>query len=72
MIVIYGSENCQYCTMAKNLCESKDVEYQYKMVGTDISIEALKDLCPKPVRTVPQIFQDGVYVGGFQELSKSI
>ena len=69
-IVIYGKKSCLNCDKAKALLESKDIPYEY----VDITE------CPTLVgtfkqngwKTVPQIFMDGVRVGGFQELKDSL
>lgn len=39
------------------------------VVGVDCTVEELKDLVPG-VKTVPQIFDEDVYVGGFTELKE--
>lgn len=72
MITIYGKDNCTFCEQAKRLCDMKGLTYEYKKVGVDLTKEQLEEICPVPVRTVPQIFIDGTYVGGFQEFSKKV
>ncbi len=68
MIKIYGKENCPRCVQAKKLCEAQGKAYEYFTVGEDITREELIELCPEPVRTVPQIFDSGEYVGGADQL----
>ena len=36
MIKIYGKDNCAYCNMAKQLCESKGLDYEYLMLDEDL------------------------------------
>ena len=67
MIVIYGKDQCSFCTMAKNLCEMKEVEYEYKKLGRDFTQEEFVETFPG-ARTFPQIIKDGKNIGGFQEL----
>lgn len=54
--------------MAKSICESRNVDYEYKTIGDGVSIEELKEMCPGEIRSVPQIFEDETYVGGFEQL----
>jgi glutaredoxin len=72
MVVIYGKDNCTFCEQAKKLCEMKGVSFQYKKVGVDLTREQLMDICPVPVRSVPQIFINDEYVGGYPELVKKV
>lgn len=75
-VQIYGTPQCGYCTKAKELCERNNVEYDYKTVGSDITVEQLTEMVGSPVRTVPQIFVTSggfsEYVGGFTELEQKI
>ena len=66
---VYGTRSCGYCHRAKSLLEAKGIEYEEFVVGEDISMEALSDKIGKPARTVPQIFLDGEYIGGYTELA---
>ena len=70
--VIYGTDNCSYCQMAKTLCENHSIPYEYIDMTTDT--KALNELIDEigPFRTVPQIFVDGHYVGGFDEFKKVV
>ncbi len=67
---MYCTDSCPYCTMAKNLLDSKDVEYEVIDVGTNSSLwEAMTEKTGR--RTVPQIFIGEHHVGGFDDLSDS-
>ena len=35
MIEIYGKPNCSYCNMAKQICESKGLDFVYKSLDVD-------------------------------------
>ena len=67
-IEIYSSLFCPYCTRARRLLDQKGFEY------TDIDIIADTSKRTEMVRraggrtSVPQIFIDGTYVGGCDEL----
>jgi glutaredoxin len=69
MLTVYSKNNCPFCVQAKQLLESKGVEY------TEINIEHDTDarqlLVDKGLRSVPQIFHGyEIIPGGFQGLSK--
>lgn len=67
-VVIYRTEYCPYCDMAKRLFDSMDVEYEQIDVTHDA--EARQALLEKTggKRTVPQIFINDVSVGGFTDV----
>ena len=67
-IDIYTSKICPYCIKAKNLLESKGVDYRELRTDQERTLaeEAVKRSGGK--RTVPQIFIDGNHVGGCDEL----
>jgi glutaredoxin len=72
MITIYGKANCVYCTKAKELVKSHNFEYEYKDVGLTAFMEELLERSHERPRTVPQIWVNGSYVGGYNELSRYI
>lgn len=67
MIEIYGKDNCAYCNMAKQLCESKGLDYEYVMLDEDYTQDEFFEKFPT-ARTFPQIIMDGEAIGGFNEL----
>lgn len=77
--VVLGTSTCGYCTAAKDLLESRGLQYQYRDM-TELNkedYETLSDIAGVPFRTVPQIFvqnnQDGTkYIGGFTDLKESL
>lgn len=69
--VIYSKDNCTYCTQAKNLLELKNIEYEERKIGYGYTKEQLLEVVPN-ARTVPQIFLDNEYVGGFTELKAKL
>jgi thioredoxin reductase (NADPH) len=67
-IVIYTRDSCPYCVMAKQLLESKGVEW------TEINIETQPGLRDEMIErsgrmTIPQIFIGETHIGGFDDLS---
>ena len=69
MIIIYGKTQCPYCDMAKNLCEQKGLDYEYKQLGTDFDRDEMISTFPG-ARTFPQIILDGQKIGGYSELKE--
>jgi len=66
---IFGRPGCGFCTRAKQLCEIKELNYQYVDIWAEgISKEDLQKTVGKPVYTVPQIFHGEKHVGGFDDL----
>lgn len=70
MLTVYSKANCPFCTQAKNLLESRGIEYTE--IRIDENPEAKEFVLSQGHRTVPQIYKDGeVFVqGGYQGLSK--
>jgi glutaredoxin 3 len=67
---VWSQTNCPACQEAKRLLISYAIEYTEYMI--DGSTYTKKDLIEKVpnARSVPQIFLDGEYVGGLQELKR--
>jgi ribonucleoside-diphosphate reductase alpha chain len=69
--IIYGKPNCPQCAMAKSLCDSKGIEYVYVDITTTGKTAA--EVTGRPdVRSLPQVYLNGKYVGGFNELYKEL
>lgn len=68
MITLYTKNYCPYCTKAKNLLSSIGASYEEIDVTTspDIIIELAKK---SGMRTVPQIFVDDIFLGGFDSIN---
>ena len=70
MYTIYGKTACSSCIQAKQLLISKGVEYEYKLLGTDYSIQEFYEVVPRSCKTFPAITIDGKYLGGLVELKE--
>ena len=66
-VIIYTRQYCPYCTAAKDLLESKGVGYvEFDATGKP---ELRSEMIAKSGRTTfPQIFINGVHVGGCDDL----
>jgi glutaredoxin 3 len=69
---VWSKDQCPYCIQAKALLDSKGIEYEERniMHGT-YTKEQLLEAVPT-ARTLPQIFLDEEYIGGFNELRKKL
>jgi glutaredoxin 3 len=66
-IEIYTKNYCPHCTRAKALLDRKNVGYEEIEVTFDPSLQVQMQKRSQR-RTVPQIFIDGVHVGGSDDL----
>lgn len=69
--VLYSKPNCPYCVRAKQLLSQKGIVYEERSAveNRDALIEAVTEETGAAPRTVPQIWLDGLYVGGYTELA---
>lgn len=68
MITVYTKDQCPFCDRAKALLESKGIEYKTVHVAQEEG--AREFLMDQGLRSVPQIFKDGVLLpGGYQGLA---
>lgn len=68
--IVWSKNNCTYCEQAKTLLKNKGIDFEVRKVdGISWSIDDLYAAVPN-ARTVPQIFINEQYVGGFAELQK--
>ena len=72
--LVYSSKVCPYCVKAKEALTNMGISFTEKQVGRDLDKEDLinevLDLTNGAVKpsTVPQIFIDGEYIGGYDDL----
>jgi glutaredoxin 3 len=65
--IIWTKDFCNFCTAAKTLMNNKGIDYEERKIGLNYTKEQLLEAVPN-ARTVPQIFLDEKYVGGYTEL----
>jgi glutaredoxin len=69
---VWSQTNCPACTEAKRLLDSHGVQIEERMLGINgYTKKELIEAVPH-ARSVPQIFLDGEYVGGLQELKRKL
>lgn len=69
--IVWSKDACPFCVQAKALLESKGIEYEERNINEGYTKEQLLESVPT-ARTLPQIFLDDEYVGGFTELKKKL
>jgi glutaredoxin len=67
--IVWSKLNCPFCDQAKGLLKMKGIEYEERNVSKDWTKEQLLEAVPT-ARTLPQIFLDDNYIGGFTELKR--
>ena len=65
---IYSAQWCAWCQRAKALLRQHDIEIDEIDITDDVELqkEAIRE---SGQRTIPQIWIDGEYVGGYTELA---
>lgn len=71
LIVVYWKQDCKWCDKAKALLSKHGLDYSTIELGVDISIDYFKMVNPH-VKTVPAIFVNSKYIGGYTELENMI
>lgn len=66
-ITIFTKPTCKYCQAAKDIMRERGWEYDEVSVPTEVSIVLLQQIIGEPVTSVPQIFLNGEYIGGYTE-----
>jgi glutaredoxin len=76
--VVFGKETCPYCLKAKALMKSHGIDYEYKNVIKDSAAlyrmvpQVKKIIGEKTPVTLPQIWLEGKYIGGYEDLEKHL
>lgn len=67
---IFTKTGCPHCTRAKNLLDEHNIAFEELVLGKDASAKTMHNI--SGAMTTPQIFLDGKYIGGADELSKHL
>ena len=64
--IVYGKFNCPFCTLAKEELKVRGIQFDYiDLLETG---KTAAEVTGRKVKTVPQIYIAGEYVGGYEEL----
>ncbi len=66
-VTLFTKPNCSYCTKAKATLSKQGLQYEEISVGEEITISAMRAITCAD--TTPQIFIDGEYIGGNDDLT---
>jgi glutaredoxin 3 len=66
-IEVYTKEQCNYCSMAKELLYNRGYLFEEHKLGQDFSRTFIKEKFPR-ASTFPVIVVDGYYIGGYSNL----
>lgn len=69
--LIWSKEACGFCESAKTLLQQKGYEVEERKIGNGWTKEQLLESVPT-AKSVPQIFIDGEYIGGYDKLKSKI
>ena len=69
-VELYTNRGCGACVNAKRLLDKKKVTYEEKRLGSTKRIDMEFRIRTKGSKTIPQIFIDDEWIGGFEELLK--
>lgn len=69
--ILWSKYHCPYCDQARALLEQQGIEYEERKIGDGWTREDLLAAVPQ-ARSVPQIFLDEEYIGGFTELKRRL
>tara|TARA_B100001093_G_C26636828_1_gene931332 strand:- start:118 stop:342 length:225 start_codon:yes stop_codon:yes gene_type:complete len=70
--IVWSNDGCSYCEQAKNLLKAKDIEVEERNIALGTwTVQQLQEAVPG-ARTVPQIFIDDKYIGGYQQLQEHL
>jgi glutaredoxin 3 len=66
-VEVWSKVNCPQCVSTKTFLDAKGVQFIEKKIGQNANVQDLLELVPT-AKSVPQIFIDGVHIGGYNEL----
>ena len=68
--IIYGTNSCVYCDRAKMLLTQRGITFDF--INLHDLGKTAAEVTGRPVKSVPQIYLEGQYIGGFNELVKEL
>jgi glutaredoxin len=71
MIELYTKSDCTFCTKAKNILESLNVNYTNYLVGKDVTRDYILQKFPE-ARSYPIVVINGEFIGGYTQLEMRI
>ena len=69
--IVWSKPQCVFCDKAKNLLKLQGIEYEERNIAQGWKIQDLLEAAPN-AKTMPQIWRDEEYIGGFYELQTKL
>ena len=69
--IVWSNIGCTFCEQAKTLLKQKGIKYEERSLAKEWKIQDLLEAVPN-ARSVPQIFLDDEYIGGYKELREKL
>lgn len=66
--IVYSSDTCSPCRVANAIIKARGHNVEMKKIGRDFDAAELFELTGK--KTVPQVFAEGLHIGGLPELKE--
>ena len=70
-VTIYTKHDCFYCSQAKVLLASKNIQFTELKLNEDFSRDNILEMFPN-AKTFPVVVVDGFNIGGFTQLQTMI
>ena len=69
--IVWSKQLCPFCDQAKELLKQKGYTIEERKIGDEYTTEDLLEVVPG-AKSVPQVFIDEKYIGGFSELRQHL
>jgi len=69
--IVWSKYHCTFCEQAKALLSQKGIEFEERKIGDGWTKEDLLSAVPT-ARSVPIVFLDDEYIGGFEQLKQRL
>jgi glutaredoxin 3 len=70
-VVIWSKPDCPYCSKAKNVLRTNNIQFEEKMLNRDFTREHLLETYPT-AKSFPVVVVDGFYIGGYTQLAEKL
>lgn len=72
MYTIYSTPTCSFCKMSKKILNETNNNFVEIEINSESVMEELTNKLGYRPKTVPQIWLDNNYIGGYEDLIKSM
>jgi len=66
-VEIFTGPGCSYCDRAKTALRERGIAFVERDIGEGAVLAEFRDRLPR-TKSIPQIFVDGMHIGGFEDL----